>query len=301
VTLEPGTFVRHPGQPAWGTGKVLEALSPGKVRVRFTVAGEKVLLLSAAPLVPASPSESEEQSLAGPAPRRKPGPVPRQRKPAAPAAAGAKPLESLISEFLWVFPGGFRSTAYFAQERDPKVRAHELAVWELSEKSLRSAVEAGRFDEVAKAALLVMTATDLVSPNDQAALRDGLARPAAREEFGRRLLDLLHQSAAFQERFEAFARFLVAAGVGKWTVATYFPFILYPTEHMFLKPVVTQRAAEACGFPLAYDPRLNWRTYEQLLAFAGKLKQYLAQLEPEDMLDVQSFLWVAGGGQKAVD
>ena len=84
-------------------------------------------------------------------------------------------------------------------------------------------------------------------------------------------------------------------------MATCFPFVLYPKEHMLLKPVVTQKAAEACGFPLAYDRHLNWKTYEQLLAFARKLEQYLAELEPEDLIDVQSFLWVAGGGQKAVD
>jgi hypothetical protein len=152
-----------------------------------------------------------------------------------------------------------------------------------------------------KGALSVMSATSLVLPKDQAALRDGLAKPARREEFCRRLLGLLHSSAPFQERFEAFAEVLVAVGAGKWTIATYFPFILFPKEHMFLKPAVTQKAAEACGFALAFDRKLNWRTYEQLLAFARKLERYLVRLEPEDLIDVQSFLWVAAGGQKAVD
>jgi hypothetical protein len=299
VTLVAGTFVRHPGQPAWGTGKVIEAISPGKVRVHFAAAGEKVLLLSAAPLEPASPSVVEEQSLAA-GPKRKPGPARRPAKPAAspPKAPGKKPLESLISEFLWVFPGGFRSSAYFAQEREPKVKAHELAAWELSEARLRAAVQEGRSEDVEKAALLVLGATGLVSLRDQAALRDGLVRPTAREAFSHRLLDLLHGNAAFQARFEAFAEVLVAAGAATWPVATYFPFILFPREHMFLKPVVTQKAAEACGFALAYDTRLNWRTYEQLLAFAKKVEKYVVDLEPEDLFDVQSFLWVAGGGQK---
>jgi hypothetical protein len=295
-------FVRHPGQPAWGAGKVLEVVSPGKVRVQFTVAGEKTLLLVAAPLVLANLSESEEQALAGPAPRRKAGAGKRPGKPkAAPSRSAARPLEGLISEFLWVFPGGFRSTAYLAQERDPKLQAHELAVYELSEKRLRAAVDAGRFDDVVKAALLVMGATSLVSSSDQARLRDWLAKPAAKEEFSRRLVDLLHGSSPFLERFAAFSDLLVAASAGKWAVATYFPFILYPKDHMFLKPSVTRKAAEACGFALAFEQRPNSRTYEQLLAFAKKLRQYLSELEPEDMVDVQSFLWIAGGGQKITD
>jgi hypothetical protein len=200
-----------------------------------------------------------------------------------------------------VFPGGFRSTAYLAQERDPKLQAHELAVYELSEKRLRAAVDAGRFDDVGKAALLVMGATSLVTPADQARLRDWLAKPAAKAEFARRLVDLLHGDSPFLERFAAFADLLVSASAGKWAVATYLPFILYPKEHMFLKPSVTRKAAEACGFALAFEPLPNSRTYEQLLAFAKKLRQYLSELEPEDMVDLQSFLWIAGGGQKITD
>jgi hypothetical protein len=285
MTFATGDFVRHPGQPAWGTGRVLEMISPGKVKVRFASAGEKVLLLSFAPLELTSPSPPEERALAGPEPRIK-----RQ------AAVTTRPHEKLVAEFLWVFPEGFRGSAYAVKERDAKLKAHELATWELSETRLEAAIASGRFEDVVNAALEVMGATNLVSPSEKAALRDALAKQEAREKFSVLLVDLLHGTRPFQALFEAFADFLVAAKVASWPTATYFPFILHPKEHMFLEPGVTQRAAAAYGFKLDYEARVNWRTYEQLLAFSRKLEKSLAPLQPADMLDIQSFVAVVGTG-----
>lgn len=282
MTIEPGVFVRHASQLSWGTGRVLELLPPEKVRIRFANAGEKMLVLHLAQLESATPSPSEEKFLTGPGPR--------PRRP----NATAKPHEALVAAFLRKYPGGFGSTAFHEGEREYKVKAHELAVLELSAARLGAALAAGHFDDIVNAALHVLNATNLVFPNEKMALSDGLDSPAAREKFSRRLVDLLHGSESYQVRFEAFADFLLEVNAAKWTGATYFPFILCPRDHMFLKPEVTQKAADAYGFWLAYDPHLNWNTYDRLLAFAKLLEERLAPLEPVDMLDIQSFLWVAG-------
>jgi hypothetical protein len=42
TTLEPGRFVRHPGQPDWGLGQVQSVVGP-RVTVNFEHAG-KVLI-----------------------------------------------------------------------------------------------------------------------------------------------------------------------------------------------------------------------------------------------------------------
>lgn len=261
---------------------MIELLASEKARIRFANAGEKVLALRLAQLEPASPSPSEEKFLAGPGPR------PRR------ANAAVKPHDLLVATFLRKFPDGFHDAGFHDEERGYKLKAHELAVRELAALPLRAAIESGRFDDVVSAAFRVMDATNLVFPNEKMTLRDGLTGPAERVRFSRCLVDLLHGDDSFQARFEAFADFLLEVNAAKWTVATYFPFILTPRDHMFLKPEVTQRAAEAYGFWLAYDPHLNWKTYERLLAFAKMLAERLASLEPVDMLDIQSFLWVAG-------
>jgi hypothetical protein len=67
--------------------------------------------------------------------------------------------------------------------------------------------------------------------------------------------------------------------------------MLFPSDHMFLKPEVTQAAADACRFELMYRPQINSRTYSRLLEFSQHLKTQLSDLEPRDMIDVQSFIW----------
>jgi hypothetical protein len=78
-----------------------------------------------------------------------------------------------------------------------------------------------------------------------------------------------------------------------------FGFIAQPDIHIFLKPNVTRRAAHAYGFPFHYESRLSWRVYASLLDFAATVRDDLADLDPRDMIDLQSFLWVQGSDEYA--
>lgn len=101
--------------------------------------------------------------------------------------------------------------------------------------------------------------------------------------------------AAFTEYADAVSR-LPRVGqfrIETWPVLTLLPFLGVPSRHMFLKPAVTQRAAHILGFDLQYRPDLNWLTYKQLLVIARELMVVLGPLGARDMVDVQSFLWVA--------
>ena len=80
-------------------------------------------------------------------------------------------------------------------------------------------------------------------------------------------------------------------------VVTVFPFIAQPEKHIFLKPTVTRRAAERYGFDLYYNSKPSWKTYAGLLEFAAVIKEDLADLNPLDMIDVQSFIWVNGSDE----
>jgi hypothetical protein len=66
---------------------------------------------------------------------------------------------------------------------------------------------------------------------------------------------------------------------------------------VFLKPTVTQNAAEISGFAINYRPDLNWLTYASVLTFANYLKAELVGLLPRDMIDVQSFMWCIAPGK----
>jgi len=67
---------------------------------------------------------------------------------------------------------------------------------------------------------------------------------------------------------------------------------------MFLKPEVTRNAAASLAFELNYRPEPNWLTYKSLLRMAEIYREKLVDLKPQDLIDVQSFFWVACGGYK---
>jgi hypothetical protein len=80
-------------------------------------------------------------------------------------------------------------------------------------------------------------------------------------------------------------------------VITVFGFIAEPSTHVFLKPMVTQRAAEALELPFDYRSQPDWETYAELLRLSRAVRKDLRDLRPRDMIDVQSFLWVQGSDE----
>ena len=82
------------------------------------------------------------------------------------------------------------------------------------------------------------------------------------------LFNLLYGDGELRPRFEEFARCLEHIDAAKWTTASYFLFMAFPEEHMFLKPTVAKHAAKSVKAELNYKPRLNWLTYKCLLQFS---------------------------------
>ena len=80
-------------------------------------------------------------------------------------------------------------------------------------------------------------------------------------------------------------------------MVTVFGFIAKPEEDIFLKPRVTQVAADAYGFPFVYRSRPNWETYASLLEFAALVKTHTRDLGPRDLIDLQGFIWVQGSDE----
>lgn len=122
-------------------------------------------------------------------------------------------------------------------------------------------------------------------------LKDGLELLENKKLFSETLFNLLYLEGDMSQRFMAFADCLLAIGAAKWTIATYFLFLRYPDEHMFLKPAVTKKAADLSAFELNYRPELNWLTYHTLLKFAAYLRTELTKLglKPRDMIEERTW------------
>ena len=214
-------------------------------------------------------------------------------------AAGAKRCRR---KFLRFFPGGFKDETYLAWERNYKWEAHEQ--WEklLDRATFRALLRGGDFAEAAARAVRIESRTNLLFSFEKMALRDAVKSPAGAEAFATGLYDFLHGPGNVRRKFGRWREAVAAlprkqTRVLTWPVLTVFGFIAQPQTHVFLKPNVTRTAAAAYGFDFDYHSKPNWETYESLLRFAETIRRDVRDLEPHDMIDIQSFIWVQGSDE----
>jgi hypothetical protein len=205
-------------------------------------------------------------------------------------------------KFLKFFPAGFQDETYLDWERNYKWDAHERFCTTLRRASLLSALDAGDYESVAKHAVAIESRTNLLFSFEKMALRDAVKTRDGARAFAQGLFDFLYGKGADQERFEAWVEVIGSlprkqTRVLTWPMVTIFGFIAQPEKHIFLKPLVTRRAAGAYGCDFAYQSHPNWATYVSLLEFAEQVREDQAELGPRDMIDLQSFIWVQGSDE----
>lgn len=227
MSFKKGDRVRHPTQGDWGLGEVLTDSNGEKVRVFFEGAGEKTISLHHVMLDYVPKDEAMHPGLD------------HLRIPAGSSRVRYQSLSESIEQFLGRFPRGFYGDRFAAEEREYKWRAHQLAQELLSLSELARLLSVHDDREVCRRALRVANATNLIFPNEKMALKDGLESAAHQQAFATTLYDLLHGDGALQPRFERYIALLESIEAAKWTIATYFLFIVYPDTYIFLKPTVT--------------------------------------------------------------
>jgi hypothetical protein len=206
------------------------------------------------------------------------------------------------AKFLRHFPKGFRDETYLDWERDYKWSAHERWEEALGEDAFRKLLSGSDYATIAARAIAIESRTNLLFSFEKMALRDAVKSFTGGRAFATGLFDLLHGSGEMAERFDDWCG--VVGGLPRrqtrvltWPVVTVFGFLAQPSQHFYLKPNVTRRAFESYGLPFDYDSKPRGRTYAELLALAGKVKRDLVSLQPRDMIDIQSFLWVQGSDE----
>jgi len=204
--------------------------------------------------------------------------------------------------FLRYFPSAFRDETYLDWERNYKWNAHLQWNESLGFTEYRALLQKGKFSEIASRALRIESRTNLLFSFEKIAIRDALKSPAGAKAFSRGLYEFLHGSGPQQGRFESWNNVVATlprkqTRVLTWPVLTVFGFIAQPETQIFLKPKVTRIAAQTYGFDFQYHSCPSWSTYASLLEFAKAVKRNLRDLQPRDMIDIQSFLWVLGSDE----
>ena len=137
---------------------------------------------------------------------------------------------------------------------------------------------------------------------EKMALRDAVRTDRGAQQFATGLYDFLYGGGSIERRFLNWVDVVAQlprrqTRVLTWPLVTVFGFIAQPRTHMFVKPTVTKLAAAAYSYDLAYESRPNWTTYKSTLDFAATIKRDVLDLQPRDMIDLQSFIWVQGSDE----
>jgi Protein of unknown function (DUF3553) len=300
--FKAGDRIRNAKSPEWGLGEVLADEYEGKVDVFFEDKGVVKLQLEDAKIIRVFGEDAESDFLVALITKYKAGQG--KRLPLGKQKPGFIPFPKAVQNFLSYFPNGFMDPKYL--EGGNSERAYKLS----ASKSMREALGRdifsdllgqGKFEDICDRAKSVVNKTNLIDSHEKMALADGLATEEHQKRFAESLWALLYSSDQIQPRFKQFADTLVEINAAKWPIATYFLFITFPDDHMFLKPEVTKNAANVLGTEINYRPELNWLTYSLVLKLAKEVRDKLVKdgrpmLAPRDMIDVQSFIWVTAPG-----
>lgn len=205
-------------------------------------------------------------------------------------------------KFLKFFPEGFHDETYIDWERDYKWDAHERWVATLSHVEFRGLLKSGDYQEAARRAVNLESKTNLLFSFEKMALRDAVKSVAGSRAFTEGLYEWIYGTGDDRKKFDRWCDVVASlprkqTRVLTWPLVTVFGFLALPEKHFFLKPMVTRLAAREYGFDFKYRSKPNWDTYSSLLEFAEVVRDDLADLEPRDMIDIQSFLWVQGSSE----
>ncbi|HSH04348.1 MAG TPA: AAA family ATPase, partial [Anaerolineae bacterium] len=107
------------------------------------------------------------------------------------------------------------------------------------------------------------------------------------------IFNLLHAPQPSPQRLHTFSQYLHQHDLpNKWTFATYFLFIYHPQTDIFIKPTITRWFLKYMGHATAYHTTPNQDTYHLYQQQIHQLKEDLAAYAPQNMIDLQSFIWV---------
>ena len=204
----------------------------------------------------------------------------------------------LLDRVRVAYPGwqGFADERFIEDETTYKMDASAKAQERLGADTLRQLIDSEDYDQVVQLVEQVAQSTNLLwlrmpREGDLSILYWQDFDPAA---FSRALYDLLHGEGSSPERLERYASYARAQGLpAKWTLPTYLLMLMHPETEIFVKPEATKWFLKQMGVSLKLGSKASGEIYASVLEAAEDLREQLAPFEPQTMLDIQSYIWVA--------
>lgn len=208
-------------------------------------------------------------------------------------------VEHIQSILKVVYPewAGLTDPRFVSDEIEYKREAIEKASGRLSQSALKHLVESGQHTEVIERLEEVGHSTNLMflsmpQHGDMNVLYDPDLDKA---EFAHRVLDLLYGDGTNPERLSRYSAWLDEQGLpNKWTFATYFLFLTQPVDNLFVKPSATGEFLKLVDADFEMGSTPDGELYGRLLELGAEVNQSVLQGQAEDMVPVQSVMWIVG-------
>ena len=283
--LTQGDRVFHPNQKSWGLGKVFN-VTPDSIDVFFVDTGAKRLAKSFVQLEVAEGAAAKHRLLDN---------LIEASQININGAEYVAPAMA-IERFLKNTPEGFSTARYLKDERDANLRANQFCIQLLGNAEISELIAERRYQDICDRARHIVSMTNLLTKGDQTAFNKALETPICQKTFSVGLADLLYGTDTEENRFKSFVRALDLLGINRWPYATLFGFIRFPHDKIFVKPTLIQSVAKSFCWRINYKAEPNWRTYAAVLRLYSHLRTCLIEegLNPQDMIDVQSFVGFVG-------
>jgi len=233
--------------------------------------------------------------------RRNQAPAPGStRKSKAPPKKPDITFEQQVAYFMKLYPVGFEDEAYIKAERgEPGAKGAEKlkeAALErvedlLSQKNLDDMIAGGSYEEVHQMIYELLISTKSTTQKSEATRFKNMSEET-RESVAQSLRELLYGERSYSIRFDSFVAALDVEDGATWPLSTLLQALVYPADHLFVKPTFFKKQALILDIDPKYDTSPNATTYEQFLQAARKTMELLQEAgqRPRDLWDVHVFI-----------
>lgn len=277
-----GTRVRHSSMHDWGVGLVLDEPRGGFLDIFFDRKGKKTLSVAYLGSVRIVSGDEAQSTL-----------LDNLNLPTDGKFTRLVTMAEAKIGLLKKFPGGLQGQRMKEQERDYKDAMRKLALDWYEPTNLRGLMERGQYKEVVDLAyrLVKLGSNNFPASFEKMAFSDGLKAHTRSREFAEAFCNWVIPERAGESAFDAFAKELDHLDCAKWPILTAYRFLLHPQTDVLIKPINLVKAADLANFNVSYQSKLNWLTYSRVCDFYGFVWGEISDLNPQDYIDVQNFIW----------
>ena len=206
-------------------------------------------------------------------------------------------VETVLNQVRQAFPGwnSFQHIPFVEDEVNYKRKTVEKAASLLGENELSRLLNDESFDEILDRIKKVGSDNNLLwrGVPKSGDLNILTAIEAQKSTFCHAFFDLIYGEGQTNMRLGRYLNFIEQNNLpNKWTFPTYFLFVLLPTQELFIKPSTIQNFLAIIGQKARFSSKPSTRSYQSIKEVAETLYRELESYHPQDMIDIQSLMWV---------